>query len=179
MKPNREPATRNQQTYFVTAKTWEQRPFFRHERWAELFLAVLYHYRGPEYLVHEFVLMPDHFHILLTPVQALERTVQLIKGGFSRRASVDMESNMTIWQRGFSDHRIRDAADYLAHKEYIDRNPVKATLSDRIGGYRYCSASGASDLDPCPQGLKPVASLDGGGTAEAVPFQRSTIQRRG
>ena len=27
----------------------------------------LYHYRGNAYLLHEFVIMPDHFHVILTP----------------------------------------------------------------------------------------------------------------
>jgi len=35
---------------------------------AKLFLEVLLHYRQQgKYLLHEFVLMPDHFHLLITP----------------------------------------------------------------------------------------------------------------
>jgi len=30
--------------------------------------------------------MPDHFHLLITPRESLERAMQLIKGGFSFRA---------------------------------------------------------------------------------------------
>lgn len=155
MKPAREPATRNQQTYFVTAETWQRQPLFRYARWAELFVCTLLHYRGEQYLLHELVVMPDHFHILLTPNAALERSVQFIKGGFSRRASVDLQSRRNVWQRGFSDHRIRDAADYAAHKAYIDRNPMKAGLVDGAEIYHYCSARCSFALDPLPRGLKP------------------------
>lgn len=36
------------------------------------------------YLLHEFVVMPDHFHLILTPTGiTLERAMQCIKGGFS------------------------------------------------------------------------------------------------
>ena len=35
--------------------------------------------------------------------------MQFIKGGFSYRANKELGSNMGIWQKGFSDHRICDA----------------------------------------------------------------------
>ncbi|MGP8224916.1 MAG: REP-associated tyrosine transposase [Terracidiphilus sp.] len=124
------------------------------------------------YLLHEFVLMPDHFHLLMTPIIALERAVQLIKGGFSFRAKKELGSNMEIWQRGFSDHRIRDAEDYDKHLQYIHLNPVKKHLCASPAGYRYSSAYPGWKLDPIPQGLKPTEFLGPiCGTAEAVPFQ--------
>jgi putative transposase len=85
LKPAREHATNNSQTYFVTAKTWESRALFRAEPWARLFFQNLLSHRD-SYLLHEFVLMPDLFHLLITPTVALERAVQLIKGGFSGTA---------------------------------------------------------------------------------------------
>ena len=33
-----------------------------------------------KYLLHEFVLMPDHFHLLITPTETLERALQLDQG---------------------------------------------------------------------------------------------------
>ena len=67
MIPKREHARNSEQTYFVTSSTWERRPLFRAQPFAELFVAVLQQYRGSSYLLHEFVLMPDHFHLLITP----------------------------------------------------------------------------------------------------------------
>jgi putative transposase len=84
----------------------------------------------------------------------------MIKGGFSRRASLDLSSKLDIWQRGFSDHRIRDGKDYEIHKTYIAQNPVKKGLCDRADEYPYGGASGGYVLDPCPQGLKPVIFRD-------------------
>ena len=102
-KPAREHATSNSQTYFVTSATWERRPLFRNPAWAELFLDVLHSYRGRAYLLHDYVLMPEHFHIIITPLGSLERAVQFLKGGFSFRAKKDLNSSMEVWQRGFSD----------------------------------------------------------------------------
>jgi REP-associated tyrosine transposase len=126
MIPKREHARNCEQTYFVTSSTWERRPLFRTQTFAELFVAVLGHYRGSSYLLHEFVLMPDHFHLLITPDEVLERAVQKIKGGFSFRVKKELGSNAEIWQRGFSDHRIRDWEDYRQHREYIYLNPARA-----------------------------------------------------
>src|SRR6266481_5679406 len=116
MKPRREHATNNGQTYFVTSETAERRMLFSDERWAKLFLQVLYHYRGRAFLLHDFVVMPEHFHATITPVSNLEKAVQFIKGGFSFRAKRELQYSWEIWQKGFSDHRIRDFGDYENHK---------------------------------------------------------------
>jgi putative transposase len=169
VKPTREHATNNEQTYFVTAATWQRRALFTNVRWGELFLETLQSYRDKGYLLHEYVLMPDHFHILITPTETLERAVQFIKGGFSFRAKKELGSSMEIWQRGFSDHRIRDLEDYEIHVNYINRNPVGKGLAERAMDYPYCTAFPGCEKDEVPQWLKPLGALDG--TAEAVPFQ--------
>jgi putative transposase len=171
LKPAREHATNNGQAYFVTSDTWERRALFQAETWARLFFKNLLHYRGESYLLHEFVLMPDHFHLLMTPTGALERAVQLVKGGFSHRVKHELGSSMEIWRRGFADHRIRDWEDYERHRFYIHLNPVKKHLCERAADYRYSSAYPGWKLDLIPQGLKPSIFGDGSGTAEAVPFQ--------
>ncbi len=180
MKPAREHATNNGQTYFVTSDTWERRALFRAEPWARLFFQNLLSHRSDAYLLHEVVLMPDHFHLLVTPTVALERAVQFIKVGFSYRAKQELGSNAEIWHRGFADHRIRDVEDYDRHVHYIRLNPVKKYLCEKPSEYRYSSAFSGWKLDPIPQGLKPADfSANIGGTAEAVPFQdtRFEVQR--
>jgi putative transposase len=171
LKPAREPATNNAQTYFVSSRTWESRELFRNERWAQLFLDTLQKYRGSGYMLHEFVVMPDHFHLILTPLISLERAVQYIKGGFSFRTKNELGSSMEVWQRGFSDHRIRDAEDYDIHVAYLKNNPVKKGLCATAEEFPYSSAKGSFDVDVRPQRLKPLVAGDDYGTAKAVPFQ--------
>ena len=174
MRPTREHATNTGQTYMVTSATWERRSILRNERWAQLFIDTLYHYRSSAFLLHEFVVMPDHFHALVTPRASLERAVQFIKGGFSYRAKKELGSNMEIWQKGFSDHRIRDANDYLAHVSYIHENPVRKHLCGRAVEFPYSSAHAGFDLDPAPQGLKPVVSKEPDtARLEGAPFQNN------
>ena len=177
MKPAREHATNNAQTYFVTSDTWERRALFRTESWARLFFKNLLSHRGDAYLLHEFVLMPDHFHLLITPFDSLEKAVQLIKGGFSYQVKKELGSNAEIWQRGFADHRVRDWEDYDKHVHYIHLNPVKKHICASPADYRYSSAYPCWRLDPIPQELKPDGLIGAiGGTAEAVPFQNSHSQ---
>ena len=158
MRPKREHATENQQTYMITTSTWGQRALFQKERWAALLIDTLYHYRGAAYLLHEFVVMPDHIHVLLTPLVSLEKAAQFIKGGFSYRAKNELGSNMEVWQKGFQDHRIRDAADYDAHVTYIWQNPVRKHLCQRPEEYPYSSAR---------------SEFEAVGAAEGAPFQNN------
>ena len=160
----------------VTSDTWGRRELFRKERWANLFIETLEHYRGAAYQLHAFVVMPEHFHALITPAGALERAVQFIKGGFSHRARVELESNMEVWQKGFSDHRIRDAADFEMHVTYIHQNPVRAGFCERGSEFPYSSAAGAFSVDEVPQRLKPLNYLTADGAAKAAPLQNTADQ---
>ena len=154
----------------ITSSTWGRRAFFRNERWAKLLIDTLYKYRGSGYLLHEFVIMPDHLHAL-TPLTSLEKSVQFIKGGFSYRAKKELGSNMEVWQKGFSDHRIRDANDCALHVSYIHQNPIKERFCARAEEFPYSSAHPGFELDPIPQGLKPESIEPLAARLEGVPFQ--------
>jgi putative transposase len=148
-------------TFFVTSSTWDKRSLFQSTRMAELFVKVLLEYRGQKkFRLHEFALMPDHFHVLFTigPEMTVERAVQFIKGGFSFRAGRELDFRGAVWQRGFSEVRILDEASFRSHAEYILDNPVRAHLADSPEHYPYCSAYPGYNLDPPPQGLKPSTS---------------------
>jgi putative transposase len=172
LRPIREHATSNDKTYMITSSTWGRRALFKNDRWARLLVDTLYHYRESAYLLHEFVIMPDHIHVLLTPQTSLEKAVQFIKGGFSYQVKKELGSNMEVWQKGFSDHRIRDANDYRLHQVYIQQNAVRKHLFARAEEYPYSSAHARFDLDPAPQGLKPNSSEElSTARLEGAPFQ--------
>jgi putative transposase len=145
-------------TYFVTSRTWESRRLFVNEPLSQIFVDSLLKYRDQrEYTLHAFVLMPDHFHALLTPsaTATLERVMQLIKGGSSHDLGEQRQMRFPIWQRGFTDHRIRDTSDYAVHLRYIQLNPVRKHLVSSAIEYHWSSFSGKFSLDGAPQGLKP------------------------
>ena len=142
--------------YFVTASTFQKHSLFQSEKMAQLFVDVLSHYRRQKkYLLHEFVLMPDHFHLLLTPTVTLERALQMIKGGFSFRARKELGFGGGVWQSSSYDRRVRDAEEYFAFREYIQRNPVRRGLAVAAEKYPYSSAWPGLVLDGLPQRLQP------------------------
>jgi putative transposase len=129
------------------------------EKIASLFIEVMLSYRTEKkYLLHEFVVMPDHLHLILTPQGiTLERAMQLIKGGFSFQLNKNLKTKKDIWQPSFFDRRIRDSLEYQKYKDYIWQNPVKRSLAKTPEEYPYSSANPSFKLDPVPQRLKPVS----------------------
>lgn len=171
MRPAREHATQYTADLHGHNEHVGTADLFRNKRWADLLIATIYHYRGSAFMLHEFVVMPDHLHLLITPLTSLEKAVQFIKGGFSYRVKKELGSNLEIWQTGFSDHRIRDASDYRIHVVYITQNPVRKRLSERADQYPYSSANGRFERDDAPQGLKPTEEVEVVGAPEGAPFQ--------
>ena len=106
-----------------------------------LFIEVMLDYRTQKkYLLHEFVVMPDHFHLILTPQGiTLERAMQLIKGGFSFQLHKNLKAKKDVWQPSFFDRRIRDSLEYQKYKTTSGRiqskdswqNPRKNILTAR------------------------------------------------
>lgn len=125
-------------TYFVTSITFERRRLFQVEENAGLFIETLQHYRKQgRYKLHAFVVMPDHVHFLITTQGiAIERAVGLIKGGFSHR----MGSKFPVWQKGYTERRMRDADEFVMRREYIHQNPVRAHLVASAEDYAFSSA---------------------------------------
>jgi REP-associated tyrosine transposase len=141
-------------TFFITSVTAQRRTLFQLPAASDLLVDVFQHYRGQgKFLVHDLVIMPDHFHALITPAPEipLEKAVQFIKGGFSFR----LKSKLPVWQPSFTNHRIRDGEDFERHRDYIRMNPVRAGLAGKVEDYPYSSANGRFVLDPMPPGLKP------------------------
>jgi putative transposase len=69
----------------------------------------------------------------------VEKAVQLVKGNFSFRARRELGVIHEIWQRGFSEERLRDRQSFLAHRKYIGENPVRRGLVDIPENYPYSS----------------------------------------
>jgi len=93
-----------------------------------------------KFLLHDFVVMPDHLHLLLTVHEdmTIEKAMQLIKGRFSYRLKRECQYLGEVWQRGFSETRADDKESFARYREYIAQNPVKSGLVESAGQYPYC-----------------------------------------
>ena len=77
-------APQETRTYLVTAVTAQRRRLSQVAGNAQLLEETILDYRRQgKFLLHAFVIMPDHFHTLLTPAAdvSLEKAVQFIKEG--------------------------------------------------------------------------------------------------
>ena len=83
----------------------------------------------PSVSVEHYVIMPNHIHLLLLiradecgrPMVAptMSRLVQQMKGFVTKRIGI------SIWQKLFFDHVIRNRQDYDEHVKYIYENPIR------------------------------------------------------
>ena len=156
-------------SYFVTTKCWQGRAVFQVPENVDILIETLLHYRDRKnYALHEFVVMPDHLHLLLTPstTTSLEKVMQLIKGGSSHQMHKARNQKMEIWQIGFHDWTVRDFADWQTKVEYIHTNPVRAKLVQKPEHWPYSSASGKFSVDPIPE--KFFQLLSGGAKAQTL-----------
>jgi putative transposase len=156
-------------TFFVTSKTAPNKAVLRAERMALLMIEVLRSYVSEgKFVLHDFVVMPDHIHVLLSldQMMSVEKAMQLVKGGFSYRAKKELGYAGEVWQPGFSEVRILDRKSFLKHRKYIEQNPVKAGLAESPEKYPFGSAYFKHQKRA---GAKAEAIKNADGTTEVVP----------
>jgi putative transposase len=145
-------APQETRTYHVTAVTAQRRRLFQVTATAELLQQTILDYRTQgKFLLHAFVIMPDHLHLLITPALdvSLEKAVQFIKGGFSFR----LKSKLDVWERSFNEVQLLGIEKYAACVKYIEENPVRKGLVANAADYPFSSAINTS-LDPMPPHLQ-------------------------
>ncbi len=122
--------------YFVTICTYEKKYLFGMGQkltelgkiaWTDL-LQVPEYYDGVQ--LDHFVVMPNHIHAILVLDENRQKTTDLsqiigaYKAGVSRKAR-KLYPEITLWQRSYHDHVIRNRLDYENIWKYIDENPLK------------------------------------------------------
>jgi putative transposase len=141
-------APQETRTYLVTSVTAERRSLFKVTATAELLQRTILDYRSQgKFLLHAFVIMPDHFHALITPAPdvSLEKAMQFIKGGFSFR----LKSKLEVWMRSFNESQISTEERFINCVRYIEENPVRRRLAATPEAYLFSSAAQGT-MDPMP-----------------------------
>ncbi|MFP4249527.1 MAG: REP-associated tyrosine transposase [Armatimonadota bacterium] len=86
------------------------------------------------YLLHDWVLMPDHVHLMVTPMatehgfHSLSRILGSIKGWTAHEINRSIGRRGALWQDETFDRVIRNDAEYRKRAYYIWMNPVEADL---------------------------------------------------
>jgi len=107
------------------------------------------HDRGKRYLLHAAVVMPDHVHLLLTPLRdekgwpySLASILKLIKGTSSHDVNKLAGRCGPLWQEESFDHVLRGHESFAEKLEYIRQNPVRRGLVSRPEDYRWLWVEG-------------------------------------
>jgi len=102
------------------------------------------HDRGKRYELHLAVVMPDHVHMLIRPLEKgpgeyfdISAIIKLIKGVSSRRINQLAGVSGQLWWDEYYDTMMRDESDFAARVEYMLNNPVKAGLVERPEQYEF------------------------------------------
>jgi putative transposase len=91
--------------------------------------------------VHAYVLMPDHFHLLLTPAdaQGLSRTMQALGRRYVRWFNRRHERAGTLWEGRFRSTVLEPERYLLDCMRYIELNPVRAAYVADAASYPWSS----------------------------------------
>ena len=94
------------------------------------------------YVLHAFVVMPNHVHLLITPNVPVPRLINGLKGVTAREAnSILRRKGKHFWQDESFDHWVRGPAEFDRICVYIECNPVSAGLAHKPCDWPWSSAS--------------------------------------
>lgn len=97
-------------------------------------------FAGDRYLLHAWCVMPNHVHVLMTPLPGypLGAIIQSWKSRTGKR--IRRRNGLVAWQRDYWDRYIRDEFHYHQMVAYIHENPVKAGLVPNAVAWPWSSA---------------------------------------
>jgi len=110
----------------------------------DLMLRHCLHDHGSKYLLHAAVVMPEHVHLLLSPLRdaagdvfPLQQILQSIKGASAHSINNASGRQGPVWEEESFDHLLRSYESLEEKFEYIRQNPVRRKLVRRPEDYRW------------------------------------------
>jgi len=104
----------------------------------EIVEQILLHFDGERYRLGDYVIMPNHVHLIMTPAEGLSLSsiLKSWKGCSARKINQMTGSCGSLWMDESFDHIIRSEHFFEKFTDYIRQNPVKTQLpppSFRLG----------------------------------------------
>lgn len=124
-------------------------------------------------LIHAYVLMPNHIHLLASPGDAdsLPRTMQSVGRRYVRYLNRRTSRSGTLWEGRYRATVVDTELYFMRVARYIELNPVRAALAPDPGAYRWSShrANALGQADPLisPHPLYLALGRDAGERARA------------
>jgi len=141
-------------SYYLTMVTHRRKPLLiaHIELLREAFASSKKRY---DYTIEAIVVLPDHLHMIITPQIATDypKIIAHIKRSFiygldpETKAHAKMEissakyirNHAGIWQERYYEHTIRNEKDLMEKLTYMQSNPIKHGLVERIDQWQYSS----------------------------------------
>ena len=155
---------------FITKFRWILPPLAR-----DIVLACCCHDHRRRNELYVVVVMPDHVHLILTPlideekreIFSLIRIMQTIKGASARAINQQLRRSGSVWQEESLDHVLRSSEGLDAKVEYVLQNPVRRGLVKDWREYRWVwqrqdrPAAEISHNNVAPKNVAPDAFVRG------------------
>ncbi len=100
---------------------------------AKLVAGSLHHLDNVKYLLDAFCIMPNHVHLVCTPLQeadgiyfSMSKIMHSLKRHTARHANQVLNRVGDFWEHENYDHYARDEAEFQRIVNYVLNNPVKA-----------------------------------------------------
>jgi REP element-mobilizing transposase RayT len=101
------------------------------------------HFDGERYRLLAWVIMPNHVHAMLEQVDghSLTKIMHSWKSFTAKKINEARRSSGTVWAPDYFDRFVRNVEHYTNAIRYIEENPVKAGLAQRVEDWPFTSAS--------------------------------------
>jgi putative DNA methylase len=101
---------------------------------AQIVEDALLHFDGLRYRLHEWAVMPNHVHVLVTPLHgySLSSIVHSWKSYTAKAINRVRGSSGPVWQEDYFDRMVRDETHFAHVAAYVRENPQRAGLPEDL-----------------------------------------------
>jgi REP-associated tyrosine transposase len=125
---------------FFTACTYRRKAVLAAMPCHEILKTIWTHSVRDGWWVGHYILIPDHVHFFARPEvggRPMAKWVQMWKGLSSRKIAKAMNLRPPVWQAEYFDRYLRSTESYSQKWDYVEQNPVRAGLVQRIEDWPY------------------------------------------
>ena len=138
--------------------------FMREGAVARIVANALTHFDTRRYELLCWCVMPNHVHIVLTPLEPVDRILHSWKSFTSKRCNSVLRRSGSFWRDDYHDRCVRDSAELSRTIDYVLNNPAGAGLNhwpfvasypERIATHVYPDPLTTSSAPSSPSTLQP------------------------
>jgi putative transposase len=115
--------------------------YLRQPEIANLIVEAIRYRDHRDYSLHNYVVMGNHVHLLITPRVEVSKLMQSLKRFTAREGNRFLDlTGQPFWQDESYDRVVRDKTEFRRIANYIEMNPVKAGMAATPEEFRWSSA---------------------------------------